>query len=76
MNLPDALGAATAQGGGSEGSTVTAVHPSLHIRPHSFKTRLTITLGAKPYLTGDQAFDEAFDTRGAPECTAAALPDA
>ena len=67
VNLPDDLGTATGLGGGAEGSTVTAVRPSLHIRPHSFKTRLTITLGARPYLTGDQAFDEVFDVRGAPE---------
>mgnify|MGYP001028054717 FL=1 len=44
-----------------------AASPYLSVRPHSFKTRLTITLGAKPFLTGDQAFDEAFDARGAPE---------
>jgi len=42
-----------------------AAHAS--IRPHSFLTRLTVTLGAKPYLTGDRAFDAAFDVRGAPE---------
>jgi hypothetical protein len=44
-----------------------APQPHLHIRPHSFKTRLTVTLGAKPYLTGDQAFDAEFDVRGTPE---------
>mgnify|MGYP001097230864 FL=1 len=40
--------------------------PAMHIRPHSFSTRLTVTLGAKPYLTGEQEFDETFDARGAP----------
>lgn len=44
-----------------------AVRPHLRLRPHSFSTRLTITLGAKPYLTGDQPFDAAFDLRGQPE---------
>ena len=39
----------------------------LYIRPHSFLTRLTVTLGASPYLTGDRAFDAAFDVRGGPE---------
>jgi hypothetical protein len=39
----------------------------LQLRPHSFFTRLTVTLGAKPYLTGEKAFDDAFDVRGAPE---------
>ena len=39
----------------------------LSIRPHSFLTRLTVTLGARPYLTGERAFDAAFDVRGEPE---------
>ncbi len=39
----------------------------LRLRLHSFLTRLTITLGAKPYLTGEKVFDDAFDLRGAPD---------
>jgi hypothetical protein len=39
----------------------------LRLRLHSFLTRLTITLGAKPYLTGEKAFDDAFDLRGTPD---------
>ena len=64
VELPDDLEGSFIPPAGSSGR-VTG--PSLSVRPHSFKTRLTITLGAKPFLTGDQAFDEAFDARGAPE---------
>jgi hypothetical protein len=41
-------------------------NPHFQLRPHSFRTRLTITLGVQPFLTGDKAFDAAFDLRGAP----------
>jgi hypothetical protein len=57
VELPETPGAGVTKGS----------EPSLNVRLHSFKTRLTVTLGAKPYLTGDMAFDEAFDARGAPE---------
>lgn len=50
------------EGGKGESETV---HLRLH--PHSFLTRLTITLGAKPYLTGEKVFDDAFDLRGTPD---------
>jgi hypothetical protein len=49
---------------GGRGESETA---HLRLRPHSFLTRLTITLGAKPYLTGEKAFDDAFDLRGTPD---------
>ena len=53
--------------GEPEGGKGEPAAAQLYIRPHSFLTRLTVTLGAKPYLTGDRAFDAAFDVRGAPE---------
>jgi len=48
-------------------SAVLSPQSRLRLRTHNFATRLTITLGAKPILTGDQAFDSAFDLRGAPD---------
>ena len=53
--------------GEAEGGRGEPAAARLSIRPHSFLTRLTITLGAKPYLTGERVFDAAFDVRGEPE---------
>jgi hypothetical protein len=50
-----------------EGGRAEPEAAHLSIRPHSFLTRLTVTLGAKPYLIGERAFDAAFDVRGAPD---------